>query len=91
MRDRYEGTIHKNQITSDQRTNTLVQKYEDKLMREQNAHQKELSTRLGEAQSQFAALYKNSELEKSALRTQYEQRIENLKITSQANDNSKKA
>ncbi len=91
MRDRYEGTIQKNQNLSDQKTNSLVQKYEDKLMREQNAHQKEMSTRLGEAQSQFASLYKNSELEKSALRTQYEQRIENLKLASLSNDHSKKA
>ena len=91
MRDKYEGTIQKNQIMSDQRTNSLVQKYEDRLARQQNEHQKEMSLRLGEAQSQFASLYKNSELEKSTLRTQHEQRIENMKLASLSNDNSKKA
>ena len=91
MRDKYEGTIKKNQVVSDQRTNLLVQKYEDKLIRQQNEHQKELSLRLGEAQSQFVNLYKNSELEKSTLRSQHEQRIENMKLASLSNDNSKKA
>lgn len=91
MRDKYEGTIQRNQIMNQQKTNSLIQKYEDKLVRERNDHQKEMAVRLGEAQSQFETLYKSSELEKSTIRTQYEQRIENLKLTSLANDNSKKA
>lgn len=91
MRDKYEGTIQKNQIMNQQKSNSLVKKYEDKLVRERSDHQKELAVRLGEAQSQFETLYKSSELEKSTIRTQYEQRIENLKLTSLANDNSKKA
>lgn len=91
MRDKYEGTIQRNQIMNQQKTNSLIQKYEDKLVRERNDHQKELAVRLGEAQSQFENLYKSSELEKSTIRTQYEQRIEHLKLTSLANDNSKKA
>lgn len=90
MRDKYEGTIQRNQILNQQKTNSLLQKYEDKLVRERNDHQKEMSIRLGEARSQFEALYKSSELEKSTIRTQYEQRIENLKLNSLINDNSKK-
>ena len=91
MRDKYEGTIQKNQIMNQQKTNSIVQRYEDTLARERSDHQKEMAVRLGEAQSQFETLYKSSELEKSTIRTQYEQRIENLKLTSLANDNSKKA
>ena len=91
MRDKYEGTIRKNQIMAEHKNNTIVQRYEDVLGRERNEHQKELSLRLGEAQTQFENLYKSSELEKATLRNQYEQRIENIKLTSLANEHSKKA
>lgn len=91
MRDKYEGTIQRNQSLSEQKTNGLVQKYEDTLARERNNHQKELAVRLGEAQTQFETLYKSSELEKATLRTQYEQRIENMKLASNTNERSKKA
>lgn len=91
MRDKYEGTIQRNQALNEQKTNGLVQKYEDTLARERNDHQKELAVRLGEAQTQFETLYKSSELEKSTLRAQYEQRIENMKLSSAVNEHSKKA
>lgn len=91
MRDKYEGTIHRNQIMTEQKTNSLVRKYEDTILRERNEHQKELAVRLGEAQTQFETLYKSSELEKSTLRNQYEQRIENMKLASNTNERSKKA
>jgi hypothetical protein len=91
MRDKYEGTIQRNTALSEQKTGSLVQKYEDTILRERNDHQKELAVRLGEAQTQFETLYKSSELEKATLRNQYEQRIENMKLASSANERSKKA
>jgi hypothetical protein len=90
MRNKYEGTIHRNQSLSEQKTNHIVQKYEDTITRERSDHQKELAVRLGEAQTQFETLYKSSELEKATLRTQYEQRIENMKLASNSNEHSKK-
>lgn len=91
MRDKYEGTIQRNQALAEQKTGSIVQKYEDTILRERNDHQKELAVRLGEAQTQFETLYKSSELEKATLRNQYEQRIENMKLASSANERSKKA
>lgn len=90
MRDKYEGTIRRNQALSEQKTGSIVQKYEDTILRERNDHQKELAVRLGEAQTQFETLYKSSELEKATLRNQYEQRIENMKLASFTNERSKK-
>ncbi len=91
VRDKYEGTIAKNQILNEVKTNTIVQKYEDQLNRERSEHQKELAVRLGEAQAQFERLHNASELERETLRNQYEQRMENMKLASLAQENSKKA
>ncbi|MBC7715056.1 MAG: hypothetical protein H7177_17045 [Rhizobacter sp.] len=94
MRDKYEGKIARDRAMTDNNTNKIVQKYEDQLNRERIDHQKELSTRLGESQSQFERLFKNSELEKQTLRNQYEQRMENMKLGSLATStdpSSKKA
>lgn len=90
-RDKYEGIIAKNQALSEQKTSGLVRNYEDKLAKERTDHQKELAVRLGEARSQFERLYKSSELEKETMRVQYEQRMENVKLASSSQDNSKKA
>ena len=46
--------------------------------------------RLGEAQSQFERLFKSSEMEKETLRSQYEQRMENMKLASLSQVPSKK-
>lgn len=91
MRDKYETTIQRNQVLAEQKRNSLVQRYEDTLGKERSDHQKELAVKLGEAQTQFETLYKSSELEKSTLRNQYEQRIESMKLASLANEHSKKA
>lgn len=91
MRDKYEGVISRNQQLNQQKTNSIIQKYEDQLARERTESQKELAVRVGESQSQFERLYKSSELEKASLRSQYEQRIETLRLNSLAQENSKKA
>ena len=90
MRDRYEGKIARDRAIMDSSTNKIVQKYEDQLNRERTEHQKELSVRLTEAQSQFERLFKSSELEKETMRNQYEQRMENIKLASLAQDQSSK-
>ena len=66
------------------------QKYEDQIGKERSGHQKELSMRLNEAQTQFDRLYQSSEQERENLRTQYEQRMENMKLAALAQENSKK-
>lgn len=91
VRDKYEGVIAKNQIMNEVKTNNLVQKYEDQLNRERSENQKEMSVRLGEARAQFERLHRSSELEKETLRNQYEQRMENMRLSSLAQENSKKA
>ena len=90
VRGKYESVIAKNQAMGQQRTNSIIQKYEDQLTRERTESQKELALRLGEAQSQFERLHKSSELEKSTLKNQYEQRIETMRLASLAQENSKK-
>jgi hypothetical protein len=92
MRDKYEGKIARDHAVTENNTNKIIQKYEDQLNRERIDHQKELSTRIGESQSQFERLFKSSELEKKTLRNQYEQRIENMKLGDLTDkDSSKKA
>ncbi|MBC7429768.1 MAG: hypothetical protein H7336_14220 [Bacteriovorax sp.] len=94
MRDKYEGKIARDRAMTDNNTNKIVQKYEDQLNRERTDQQKELSVRVGESQSQFERLFKNSELEKETLRNQYEQRMENMKLgtlSTSTDPSSKKA
>ncbi len=90
-RDKYERMIAKDRVITDYKTNTLVQKYEDQLTKERVEHQKELSMRLTEAQTQFDRLYQSSEADRENLRIQYEQRMENVKLAALAQENSKKA
>lgn len=90
MRDKYEGKIARDRALTDNQTNKIVQKYEDQLSRERIEQQKEMSMRLGEAQSQFERLFKSSEMEKETLRSQYEQRMENMKLASLSQVPSKK-
>jgi hypothetical protein len=91
IRSRFEKVIDRDRIMGEQQTGRIVQKYEDQLDRERIAHQKELSLRTNEAQTQFERLYKASELEKETLRSQYEDRIERMKLSSLEEVNSKKA
>lgn len=83
--------IGKDRILNEQKTNRLVQRYEDQLERERADHQKEISMKLGESQGQMERLFKASELEKETLRNQYEQRMENIKLASMTEGNSKKS
>lgn len=91
IRGKYETVIGKDRAVNELQTTRIVQKYEDQLDRERIEHQKEISMRLSESQAQFERLFKASELEKETLRTQYEQRMENMKSASLAQGNSKKS
>ena len=92
MRDKYEGKIARDQAVNENQTNQIVQRYEDQLTRERNDHIKEMNVRVGEAQTQFERLFKSSEIEKETMRTQYEQRMENMKLAAlTADGTSKKA
>jgi hypothetical protein len=91
LRNKYETMIGKDRAISELQTNQIVQKYEDQLERERSEHQKDLSLRLSESQSQFERLFKSSELEKETLRNQYEQRMENMKNSALIQGNSKKS
>ncbi|MBY0414178.1 MAG: hypothetical protein K2Q18_08430, partial [Bdellovibrionales bacterium] len=91
MRDKYESVIARNEALSEQKTNAIIQKYEDKMAREALNYQKEITVKTSEAQSQFERLFKSSELEKENIRSQYEQRIENMKINELKQGNTKKA
>lgn len=91
IRGKYERMIGKDRILNEQQTNRIVQKYEDQLDRERTDHQKEISMRLSESQAQFERLFKASELEKETLRNQYEQRMENIKLASLSQGNTKKS
>lgn len=91
LRSRYERIIDKDRIVGEQQSGRIMQKYEDQLERERNAHQKEMSLRTNEAQAQFERLYKVAELEKETLKSQFEDRIENMRLASLEQVNSKKA
>lgn len=91
VRGKYENMIGKDRAVTELQTNRLVQKYEDQLERERIDHQKEISMRLSESQAQFERLFKASELEKETLRSQYEQRMENMKNASLSEGHSKKS
>lgn len=92
VRGKYEQMIGKDRLLGEQQTTRIVQKYEDQLDRERSDHQKVLSMKLSESQAQFERLFKASELEKETLRNQYEQRMENTKLASQASQgNTKKS
>jgi hypothetical protein len=91
LRSHYEKMIEKDRIVGQQQTGRIVQSYEDQLERERIAHAKELSLRTSEAQSQMERLFRGSEIEKDTIKTQYEDRIEQMKLSSFAQGSSKKA
>jgi hypothetical protein len=91
MRDKFERIIARDRTLSDQQATKISQKYEDQLERERFDHQRELSSKLTEAQAQFERLFKASELEKETMRNQYESRMENMKLSASEQQNSKKA
>jgi hypothetical protein len=91
LRSRYEKMIEKDRVIGQQQTNRIIQGYEDQLERERLGHQKELSLRTNEAQTQFERWVKGSELEKETIRTQYEDRIDHMKLSSLEQVSSKKA
>jgi hypothetical protein len=91
LRSHYEKMIEKDRVLGQQQTNRIIQGYEDQLDRERLGHQKELSLRTNEAQTQFERWVKGSELEKETIKTQYEDRIDHLKLSSLEQVSSKKA
>jgi hypothetical protein len=90
LRSRYEKVIDKDRVMAEQQINHLVQSYEDQLDRERVAGQKELTLRINEAQMQLEKVYKGGEIEKEAIKSQYEDRLERMRLTSLEQVNSKK-
>jgi len=90
IRNRYESAIARDRATNEKNLGNIIQKYEDQLEAERTRHSKELSIKVAEDQAQFQRLYRSTELEKATLRSQYEERIENLLSSNQSN-RSKKA
>jgi uncharacterized protein len=91
LRDKYEHLISRDRTLTEQNLNKLVQKYDDQIERERFDHQRELQSRLTEAQSSIERLFKQSETEKDTMRKQYEDRMEMMKLAQSERENTKKA
>ncbi len=89
LRDKYERMIYKDRSDNEKLINKIVQKYEDHIGRERLDNQKTLNVKLSEAQANFERLYKTSELEKSTMRKQFEDRL--LQLKDAMSDSTKKA
>ncbi len=79
IREHYEKMIYKDRSDSEKLVNKIVQRYEEQLTKERNESQKVLSQKLLEAHTNLERFYKISEIEKSTMRKQYEDRIEQMK------------
>ncbi len=90
QRERFDHIVSKDRVLNDQKLNRIVQKYEDQLERERTEGQKTMAVRLGESQQQLERLFVSSEQEKIDIRAQSESKIENMKLASIAQENSKK-
>lgn len=75
LRNKYESMIYRDRSETEKLVNKIVQKYEDQLGRERIESQKEKNLKISEAQANLERLYKATELEKSTLRQQYEDRL----------------
>ncbi len=90
LRSRFENKVAKDRVLNDQQLNRIVQKYEDQLERERIDGQKTMTIRLSEAQARLERLFKSSEQDKENIRAQSEAKIENIKLASTSQENSKK-
>lgn len=79
LRDKFERMIYRDRSDNEKIVNKIVQRYEDQLGRERLESQKNLNLKLAESQANMERLYKASELEKSTMRQQYQDRMEQLK------------
>lgn len=79
LRDKFERMIYRDRSDNEKIINKIVQRYEDQLGRERLESQKNLNLKLAESQANMERLYKASELEKSTMRQQYQDRMEQLK------------
>ncbi len=75
LRNRYESMIYRDRSETEKMVNKIVQKYEDQLGRERIESQKDKNLKLAEAEANLQRLFKATELEKSTLRQQYEDRL----------------
>jgi hypothetical protein len=91
LRSHYERVIDKDRVISEQQKGRIMQAYEDQIDRERVAHQKEMSLRTNEAQMQMERIMKGAEVDKDNIRAQYEDKIENMKLATLQQVNSKKA
>jgi hypothetical protein len=91
LRSHFERIIDKDRVVSEQQKGRIMQAYEEQIDRERLAHQKEMSLRTNEAQMQMERLMKGAEVDKDNIRAQYEDKIENMKLASLQQVNSKKA
>lgn len=91
LREKWETKVARDRVLNEQQTNRLIQKYEDQLDRERNENAKMTSVKLSEAQARLERLFLSSEQEKENIRVQSDARIEQMKLASLAQENSKKS
>lgn len=83
MKNVYERRINDAKSQAEMQVSKLVERYEDMIGRERDEMKRKMDIKLKEAQSNYDKLYQLTELEKSTMQNQFDQRIDELRQANQ--------
>ncbi len=83
VKRRYDKELSQVKMEHDLQTKKMIEVYEEQLGQLRNESSKELQVKLGMMKDEYENLKKNSELRLEALKTQYELKIDKMRMASQ--------
>lgn len=84
MKKRYAMELERSKFENDMQVTKLTKRYEGMMDRLKNEYEAELTTKLGVARREYENLVKSTELEKEAIRGQYETKLEKMRMANAA-------
>lgn len=79
LKESFAKNLNKVRTEQDNRTNRLVNDYEELLVLQQQQNDKTLGLKMAEARDNYDKLLKQSELQREAVKSQYESRMEKMR------------
>lgn len=85
MKERFARNLDKTKADYDSKMSRLVNEYEDLLALQQQQNDKESGIKLAEARDNYEKLVKQTELQREGMKSQYEARMEKMRLTNAQN------
>lgn len=85
IRDGFAITLDKTKSEYDSQMARMMREYEDKLIFQQQEHERDMNLKLGEARENYEKLAVQSQMQLETQRSQYESKIDKMRLTNNQN------